>query len=181
MFNKRIYNTTHREERMNMILRYFTKIFILMIIAAPLLSQEPPRIGSNDENFSNTPQLANVPVDIEKRCGEFLKKMKNKNMKEAYQEILEQSPILEKKDQISNLIRAAEQSIKFYGEMMDFQPVSSEIVTTSLLRVRYIALHETYPMRFVFTWYKAPQLGWIIINLKYDDLSESFFSDETVY
>jgi len=160
----------------------FTVFFVLLIItSSSLITQDPPRIGSNDENLSNIPQLANIPIEIEIRCEDFLKKMKNKNMKEAYQEILNKSPILEKTDQITNLIRAAEQSIKFYGEMMDFQPVSSEIVTQSLLRVRYIAMHETYPMRFVFTWYKAPQLGWIVINLKYDDLSETFFSDEVIY
>jgi hypothetical protein len=158
-------------------------LFIIAItfISSTLLTQEPPRIGSDDENYSNTPQLSGIPTELEKRCNEFLKRMIKKEMKEAYTSLLKNSPILEKTNQITNLIRAAEQSIKFYGEMMAYQPVNSEVVTNSLMRVRYIALHETYPMRYVFTWYKSPQLGWIIINLKYDDLSEDFFSDEGIY
>lgn len=158
-------------------------VLIILIITLPIIiqGQEPPRIGSTEEGYSNIPEFAGIPLEIENKCTEFFKLIKAKRNKKAFEDLLEDSPISDRTSQVTNLIRASEQTTKFYGEMMGYEPVSSEVISNSLVRVRYIALHETYPMRWIFTYYKAPQGDWIIINIKFDDKIESFFSDETIY
>ncbi|MFA6570085.1 MAG: hypothetical protein WCT77_02500, partial [Bacteroidota bacterium] len=69
-------------------------------------------------------------------------------------------------------------SIQLYGPIKGYEPVSSEIVTESLVRLRYFSLHTDFPMRWIFTFYKSPSRGWIVINIKFDDLSETFFTDQ---
>ena len=159
-------------------IKRFLCLVAFFIFVSSLANSQPPRIGSSAEGYSNKPELVGIPLEIENICTEFLKKTQNKKIKEGLDVLLKGSPIVDKKEQISNLIRSSEQSVEFYGEMMGFEVVNSEVVTESLLRVRYLSLHETFPMRWVFTFYLPPEEDWIVINVKLDDRSESFFSDE---
>jgi len=75
------------------------------------------------------------------------------------------------------LKKQTERSIDIYGDILSFEFVSAEQVTESYIRLRYLALHSSYPMRWIFTYYRSPDKNWIVTNVKFDDLSEYFFSD----
>ena len=72
----------------------------------------------------------------------------------------------------------AKRADEIYGIIKGYERVGMEIVAESYIRLRYISLHDKYPMRWVFTYYRSPTRGWIVSNVKFDDDSEYFFSKE---
>ena len=49
---------------------------------------------------------------------------------------------------------------------------------TSVVRLRYLALHREFPVRWILTDYKSPVKGWLLTNIKFDDPVEELFPDE---
>lgn len=137
------------------------------------LAQNAPLSGASGQTA-----FINIPPELEQKCNTFFESLSKSEIKKAFDKILEGSPIKNKEEQINNLIEQTKQSIVLYGKLNDAEAVSSEIATPSLIRLRYLAVHNIYPMRWIFTFYKSPKSGWIIINIKLDDLSEYFFSDQ---
>ena len=122
--------------------------------------------------------LANVPKEIQSNCTAFFKFLVNSEVDKAFETILKNSPIAKKDEQIKNLIEQTKKSFKLYGNMQGFEPVNYEQASESLLRVRYISIHPDIPMRWIITYYNSPSRGWIVINIKFDDLAEYFFTDQ---
>lgn len=119
-----------------------------------------------------------VPPDLIKRSDNFFEHLIKKQISTGYKELLQKSPIARKENEIENLIKQTMNAFELYGELKNYEPVNAEFVSPSYLRLRYLGLHSRYPMRWVFTFYNSPDLGWIITNIKFDDLSEYYFTDQ---
>ncbi|TAL70403.1 MAG: hypothetical protein EPN82_01980 [Bacteroidetes bacterium] len=132
-----------------------------------------PKSGIGESN-----SMANVPKEIQSSCTAFFKLLVNAEVDKAFESILKNSPIAKKDDQIKNLTEQTKKSFKLYGNMQGFEPVNYEQVSESLLRVRYLSIHPDMPMRWIITFYNSPSRGWIVINIKFDDLAEYFFTDQ---
>ncbi len=119
-----------------------------------------------------------IPEELLQQSNIFFSKLIRNQIDSAYDALLKDSPLANKKEQISKLKTETYRSIELYGAMTGYEIVRSELVSSSLLKISYIALHTRYPMRWMITFYKSKELGWIIINIKFDDNVEFFFSDE---
>jgi hypothetical protein len=127
---------------------------------------------------ANSGAFVNVPNELQTKCELFFEQLSKNEIKRAYDILLENSPLKTKDEQVKNLIDQTKQSIVLYGKLDHGEAVSSETASPSLLRLRYLGIHNSFPMRWIFTFYRSPKLGWIVINVKLDDMSEYFFSDE---
>lgn len=134
--------------------------------------QKAKKVAGGVETFIS------APTELQDKVTKFFKKIIKKDIKEAYEDLLDKSPIKGRTEEVSNLIKQTFLSYDVYGNMKGYEPVNAEVVTESYMRLRYLGLYEKYPIRWVFTFYKSPESGWIITNVKFDDLSEYFFYDE---
>ncbi len=155
------------------------KVIILLILFAISISvaqdgglQKARKLAGGTETF------VDIPTELQDNIAKFFNRIGKKEIKDAYENLLEKSPIFEKKEELSSLVKQTLVSFDFYGKFYGFEPVNAEKVTDSYMRIRYIGLYEKYPIRWVFTYYKSPSRGWIVTNVKFDDLSEFFFYDE---
>lgn len=154
----------------------FALFFVSILVSANLHAQDnPPTANAPSENLPSTSAL---PKEIVGMSAEFFKLMMVGNTGEAFQKLLKNSPIGDKPEQIKRLTDQAKRAEDIYGLMKGFERVGSESVADSYIRLRYLALHDKYPMRWIFTFYKSPTKGWITVNVKFDDDSEYFFSKE---
>ena len=154
----------------------FAFIFLCIVVTPTLHAQDnPPKANAPSENLPSTSAL---PKEIVGLSAEFFKLLMVGNTSEAFQKLLKNSPISDKPEQIKQLVDQAKRAEDIYGLMKGFERVGSESVAESYIRLRYIALHDKYPMRWIFTFYKSPSKGWIAVNVKFDDDSEYFFSKE---
>jgi hypothetical protein len=120
----------------------------------------------------------NIPPAIDKKIDRFFNTMIEGETVLAFREFLRNSPIAEKEDEIGNLIKETKRSFELYGKLLSFEPVEAEYVTPSYMRLKYLGLNEDYPTRWMMTFYKSPAKGWMVTNIKFDDLAEYFFSDQ---
>jgi hypothetical protein len=133
--------------------------------------------GTHNPDNTNKKNYDLIDKDIIKKIDKFFQKVITDEINDGFEDLLRNSPIVMKKDDLSNLKKQTSRSIEIYGKIEGFDFVNAEAVTESFIRLRYLALHINYPMRWVFTFYRSPEKGWIVSNIKLDDQSEFFFSD----
>jgi hypothetical protein len=151
-------------------------ILLLLLFNLSLISQNQQQEKPSSLQVQKD-KKAEPPIEIQSKCATFFKTLIASYIEKAYDDILINSPIKKNKEQIQNLIDQTKYAINLYGQMKGFEYVNSETITPSYLRLRYLSLHSNFPMRWIFTYYNSPELGWIIVNLKFDDLTDKFFSD----
>ena len=148
-------------------------MFLGVIFSSGLIAQE-----TSASRSGGAPQFINVPIELQTRAKNFFELIEKNEIKKAFDVLLENSPLKNKEEQVKNLMDQTKQAIVLYGKVVSNEPVSSESASNSLIRLRYLGIHSNFPMRWIFTYFNSPKYGWIVINVKLDDMSEYFFSDE---
>ena len=134
--------------------------------------------ADNDTPAQTAPQnMFGVPQEVQSKVNGFFKFVFQKDYEEAYDLLLENSPLKENKKDLAKLVSETKRINKYYGKLRGYEFVNSEAVTKSYIRIRCLGLCEKFPTRWVFTYYKSPKYGWIVISVTIDDLSEYYFSD----
>lgn len=157
-----------------------TKIFILTIalfFTFTGLSAQENELRKSTSSV-NLDKFKDVPPELLDRCSMFFDLLVTKELDLAYKALLKNSPLKKKDNELSNLLKQTRRAYRLYGDISGYEPVSGEVVSPSYMRLRYISLHPDYPMRWIFTFYKSPLRGWIVCNIKLDDLADYYFSDE---
>lgn len=148
-------------------------MFLGVLCSTGLTAQE-----TSASRAGGAPQFINVPIELQTRAKNFFELIEKNEIKKAFDVLLENSPLKNKEEQVKNLMDQTKQAIVLYGKVVSNEPVSSESASNSLIRLRYLGIHSNFPMRWIFTYFNSPKHGWIVINVKLDDMSEYFFSDE---
>lgn len=155
-----------------------TWILIFVFYSGFLFAQEGklPQVESNDK--AKKIGLLGIPQEVLDNCKGFFEKIIDGKIEKAFEDLIGNSPLKKKTDEIQKLISETKRANNLYGAIRSYEPINAEIVTESFIRVRYLAYHTDFPMRWVFTFYKSPKLGWIVVNIRFDDLSEFFFKED---
>ncbi len=154
------------------------KILITLFLSLILISGSAFAQSGGEASASMKQQFIGVPNDLIDKTSDFFENIRKLEVVKAFNGILRNSPLAEKKEARKQLISQTKKAMEIYGNLKSYEAVSSETITGSYIRLRFLGLHENYPMRWIFTFYKSPKLGWIITNIKFDDLSEFYFTDE---
>lgn len=154
-------------------------IGIVLSFALKLFTQET-KLQEADANSKSPVKIGvlGVPQDILDLCNKFFNTIIENKIEKAFQDLLNNSPLQKKKDELEKLISETKRANLLYGMIKSYEPVSSDIVSESFIRVRYLAYHTDFPMRWVLTFYRSPKFGWIVVNIRFDDLSEFFFKGD---
>lgn len=133
--------------------------------------------GTPLQSSESEVKYADLPDELKQKMAKFFEGLVQGEIADAYDKLLDNSPIKRKKANLSSLIASTERSVELYGNIFDYEPVNVDMVTTSFFKVRYLTLHTTVPTRWIFTYYHSPDKGWIITNILFDDQSENLFYD----
>ncbi len=154
------------------------KIIITLFLSICLFGSYASAQTGGENSASMQQQFIGVPTELTNKTNDFFANVINLKIVEAFDGILNNSPLAEKKAARKQLISQTKRAMQLYGNLKSYEAVSSETVSPSYIRLRFLGLHEKYPMRWIFTFYKSPEMGWIVTNIKFDDLSEFYFTDE---
>lgn len=116
-----------------------------------------------------------LPREISKVCNDFFRALVAGTPDLAFQRMLATSPLGNKKDQAIKRVETFNKAVDVYGAVKGYEFAGSDAGSESLLKVKYISLHEQFPLRWFFTFYKSPVRGWTIINMTFDDDVEYLF------
>lgn len=155
-------------------------LIITLLISINLItlkSQDDGLQKSNQSQRSATLIYKDIDSKITKSISIFFDNLIKKEVDKGFDQLLKNSLIANRKEEVKNLKEQTKRSYDIYGDILSFEFVSGEIVSDSFVRLRYLSLHSNYPMRWVFTYYKSPDKGWLVTNIKFDDASENYFTD----
>ncbi|HYF02290.1 MAG TPA: hypothetical protein VEC36_02860 [Patescibacteria group bacterium] len=150
---------------------------ILVIFLCTNFTAQAQQDSPQRDNRTGLPTASAVPKELYSQSATFFKTLTLSNIDDAFDQLLQGSPIRDKKEQFQRLVDQTKRAFQLYGNAQGYERVSDEYVTESLMRLRYITMHDDLPMRWILTYYKSPKRGWIIINIKFDDEAEFFFED----
>lgn len=149
-----------------------TIVLCLLVSALSLSAQTGYTFIKNSDSTDKVPQV------IRDNISDFFNMMFERNYEKAYQTILEKSPLLKDKENLEKLIKETTKIEEFYGKFTEFEFCKKDIVTKSYIRISCLGLCAKHPMRWIFTYYHSPEVGWLVTNIKFDDLTENYFLEK---
>jgi len=132
----------------------------------------------SDKNKTVSSDVKMIPQKLKQKTSAFFEFLLDSNVSAGYNELFKDSFIKDQTGKIQALINQTHRAFQIYGRLKGYEPVNAEQISKSFIRVRFIGLHSRFPMRWIFTFYNAPENGWILTNVTFDDLTEFYFSDE---
>lgn len=123
-------------------------------------------------------QQSSTVQELEKLTSRFFALLITGDSRSALSELLKNSPIADNNDQLQQLVVQTEKTVTLYGTVQGYELVSTDVLAQSFVRLRYIALHDDYPVRWILTYYKSPSKGWLVTNVRFDDRAEELFQDQ---
>ena len=151
-----------------MISKYSVRIAFVIIILSFLTLQT-----ANSQTRSKNQSL--VPKEVWTMCNDFFKLMMDSSASKAFDLMLKNSPLFREKESVNNMVTQALHTFDLYGPIRGFELADYEEVTSSYVRTRLISIHDIYPVKWVFTFYKSPKVGWIATNIMFEDKTDNLF------
>jgi len=112
---------------------------------------------------------------IPKRQAAFLKALQQEKVKEAFEDLLEGSLILDKKQDVENLVTQTEKGIAIYGGVTSIEDLGIVRQDKHLATGLAIVCCEKAPLYFYFIWYRnKADAPWRLHNVWFDDNSKYF-------
>lgn len=151
---------------------------IACCILVAVVSFAAPAVVLPQSGTTSAAAAQTVPRDLDALTSRFFSLLSAGDVDGAFTELLKNSAIAANTEQVGNLVYQTKRTITLYGDIRGYELVSTETLGSSLIRVRYLALHSEVPVRWVLTYYKSPVKGWVVTNIKFDDHAEDMFGDE---
>ncbi|MCI0358057.1 MAG: hypothetical protein L0211_06220 [Planctomycetaceae bacterium] len=155
---------------MNIPRRRFAIAAVLLALSADLAAaQDPLRTVTEDD-------LKTVKARVET----FFQSLTNPDLgpERAFPELIGNSPLKERTDEIKKLTEQAAALDLRYGDYSGHDFASSKAVGADLVFLRYLYKGERFPVVFCFTFYRAGPIGgierqWSLIGLRFDSRIEA--------
>ncbi len=154
-------------------MKSLTNILLCLLLTSLSLSAQP---GLSQDKLSDSSQIA--PKMIRDNISDFFALLIEHNYEKAYRQILEKSQLLNDEQNLTKLIKETSKIEEFYGSLSDFEYFKTETITKSYIRISCLGLCSKHPMRWIFTYYHSPDIGWLVTNIKFDDLTENYFMEK---
>lgn len=162
------------------LLRYIITPLLIYLVGLCTLQAQQDSLGMQKNNGGTAlnMQQDGPPREVIDITDVFFKSVMKGDAKRALDRLLKDTRMAEKEETMRGLLETIKKANEIYGDIRNYEIVSYENATPSFTRLRCLALHPDFPMRWVFTFYRSPEKGWVTINVKLDDDSQYFFSED---
>jgi hypothetical protein len=115
-----------------------------------------------------TPTPNQPPVEMRGPLEKFFNTLKTGDASKAYDELLINTRLAERKDNVRLLIEKTDQAAALYGKVLNFEIFDNYSVGSSMIVLTYVSMQQMQPLRWRFIYYK-PDKNWVLIDLRVDD------------
>ena len=106
----------------------------------------------------------------------FFDALKGGQVDAAYDELVKNTIIADRKEDVAALKAKTKQALDSYGPVSGFEPVETIEIGTCLRRHTCISLNQDLPLRWKFYFYRNAS-GWRLVDLRVDDGLAELFDD----
>lgn len=144
--------------------------------AAPDSLPASPKSTPNPREFfkfqsRRAPNPTAPPAEVKVPIDKFFNTLKLGDTTKAYEELLINTRLAERKENLRLFIEKTDQALGLYGKVINFEIYDNYNVGSGLMVLTYLSLHPVQPLRWRFVYYK-PERAWMLIDVRVDDVLE---------
>lgn len=163
-------------------------VFLILLATATLTFAQKPKAddkerlifqpGAKEPNTaapeaSPTPRRLDAPAE---KMDLFFLALKAGQVDAAYDALVKDTIISERKEDVIALKERTKQAIESYGPISGYEVVDEKIVGTNLLRRTSVSLNSDLPLRWRFYFYRS-EGAWRLVDLRVDDALVELFEE----
>lgn len=114
----------------------------------------------------------------DERIAAFFAALEKEKIEEAYDGLVKDSMVGERKEDVASLKQRTQQALDGYGSISGYEVVEEKTVGTHLMRRTCLSLNSDLPLRWRFYFYESDG-QWRLIDLRVDDALVELFEDSS--
>lgn len=118
-----------------------------------------------------TPNPTAPAPELKSAIDKFFTALKAGETTKAYEDLLQNTRLAERKDNLRVFVEKTDQALGLYGKVINFEVYDNYTVGSSLMVLTYISMHPVQPLRWRLVYYK-PEKAWTLIDVRVDDVLE---------
>lgn len=107
----------------------------------------------------------------------FFESLMKGDVEGSFQNIVANSLIQGKPQELLYLIRQTKNALSIYGDIYDYKPLETDCLDERLCLSQYVSFSRNYPMLWRFIFYESRE-GWILLHISFNDNVKTFFDLE---
>ena len=162
-------------------------VFLILLATATLTSAQKPKANEKDRLVfppgakepntaaepSPTPRRLDAPAE---KMDLFFLALKAAQVDAAYDALVKDTIISERKEDVIALKERTKQAIDSYGPLSGYEVVDEKVVGSHLLRRTCVSLNSDLPLRWRFYFYRS-EGAWRLVDLRVDDALVELFEE----
>ena len=121
-------------------------------------------LQANDAKNSNFEIKKQSNSSLEKRIGTFFEKLEKEQTSEAFAHLLDNSTIARKKNNVSDLVKETEETLKKFGRVKEYEKIKMDKVGSRIVRLIYFSYSDDFPLKWEIYCYSGKS-GWQVLDL----------------
>ena len=121
-------------------------------------------LQANEAKNSNFEIKKQSNSGLEKRIGTFFEKLEKELTSEAFAHLLESSTIARKKNNVSDLVKETEETLKKFGRVKEYEKIKMDKIGSRIVRLIYFSYSDDFPLKWEIYCYSG-KLGWQVLDL----------------
>lgn len=135
---------------------------------------EPAKPAASQPEKKSTGKIATP----DERIAAFFAALEKEKIEEAYDELVKDSMVGERKEDVASLKQRTQQALDGYGSISGYEVVEEKTVGSHLMRRTCLSLNSDLPLRWRFYFYESGG-QWKLIDLRVDDALVELFEDSS--
>ena len=121
-------------------------------------------LKANDAKNSNFEIKKPPNSSLEKRIGTFFEKLEKEQTSEAFAHLLDNSTIARKKNNVADLVKETEETLKKFGRVKEYEKIKMDKVGSRIVRLIYFSYSDDFPLKWEIYCYSGKS-GWQVLDL----------------
>lgn len=121
-------------------------------------------LQANDSKNSNFEIKKQTNSGLEKKIGTFFEKLEKEQTSEAFAHLLDNSTIGRKKNNVADLVKETEETLKKFGRVKEYEKIKMDKIGSRIVRLIYFSYSDDYPLKWEIYCYSGKS-GWQVLDL----------------
>ena len=96
---------------------------------------------------------------LEKRIGTFFEKLEKEQTSEAFAHLLDNSTIGRKKNNVADLVKETEETLKKFGRVKEYEKIKMDKIGSRIVRLIYFSYSDDFPLKWEIYFYSGKSSG----------------------
>ena len=144
------------------------RLLLILTTVLPVcaLAQDGLKPGGRGELPIGTLVASPLDNQVKSQLDKFFTALRTGKTEDAYKELLKESNIARRPEDVQALIAKTNEAIAMYGKLEGAELIRTRFAGKRLVKVTYFSFCKFYPLQWDFYCYNSGPEGWRLIDIK---------------